>query len=105
MNDQDLNLRADLPFRVEYAKSNRSSCKGCKNKIEKDELRLAKMVKNFKFDGLMANWYHFDCFFEKNKLKSTADIAHFNDLRYEDQQKIQSQIKSKLIVTISFQSL
>lgn len=34
----------DLPYRAEYAKSNRSSCKGCKSKIEKDHLRLAVMV-------------------------------------------------------------
>lgn len=34
----------DLPFRAEYAKSNRSSCKMCKNKIEKGELRMAAMV-------------------------------------------------------------
>ena len=34
----------DLPFRAEYAKSGRAACKGCKNKIDKDELRLAAMV-------------------------------------------------------------
>lgn len=34
----------DLPFKAEYAKSNRSSCKSCKDNISKDSLRLAKMV-------------------------------------------------------------
>lgn len=34
----------DRPYRVEYAKSNRSKCKGCKESIEKDHLRLAVMV-------------------------------------------------------------
>ena len=34
----------DLPFRAEYAKSNRAACKACKNKIDKSELRLAVMV-------------------------------------------------------------
>lgn len=34
----------NLPYRAEYAKSGRSSCKGCKEKIEKDHLRLAVMI-------------------------------------------------------------
>ena len=34
----------DLPYRAEYAKSGRASCKGCKTSIAKDSLRLAVMV-------------------------------------------------------------
>ena len=34
----------DLPFQAEYAKSNRASCKACKEKIDKDSLRIARMV-------------------------------------------------------------
>ena len=34
----------DLPFSAEYAKSNRASCKACRDNIEKDTLRLAVMV-------------------------------------------------------------
>ena len=34
----------DLPYRSEYAKSGRSSCKACKASIGKAELRLAAMV-------------------------------------------------------------
>jgi len=34
----------DLPYRAEYAKSGRASCKGCKSPIAKDTLRLAVMV-------------------------------------------------------------
>ena len=40
-------------FKAEYAKSNRSSCKKCKDKIEKDELRLARCVQSPHFDGKM----------------------------------------------------
>ena len=35
---------ADLPYRSEYAKSGRSSCKSCKTSIGKADLRLAAMV-------------------------------------------------------------
>ena len=34
----------DLPYKAEYAKSGRSSCKLCKSNISKDILRVAKMV-------------------------------------------------------------
>jgi len=34
----------ECPYRAEYAKSGRSKCKGCKEGIEKDHLRLAVMI-------------------------------------------------------------
>lgn len=34
----------ELPYKAEYAKSGRSSCKFCKSIISKDSLRVAKMV-------------------------------------------------------------
>lgn len=37
-------MNVDLPYSVEYAKSSRSSCKNCKNSIQKDSLRLAVIV-------------------------------------------------------------
>ena len=43
----------DLPYRSEYAKSGRSSCKACKTSIGKADLRIAAMVKvNTKFQLL-----------------------------------------------------
>lgn len=35
---------SNLPYKAEYAKSGRASCKACKSTIAKDELRLAAMV-------------------------------------------------------------
>ena len=37
----------DSEFKAEYAKSNRASCKGCRDGIGKDTLRLALMVQVF----------------------------------------------------------
>ena len=37
----------DLPYRSEYAKSGRASCKACKGIISKDTLRMAQMVQVF----------------------------------------------------------
>lgn len=36
--------KVEFKYKAEYAKSNRSSCKGCKTSIEKGVLRLALLV-------------------------------------------------------------
>lgn len=82
----------DLPYKAEYAKSGRASCKGCKNSIDKDTLRMAIMVQSPRFDGKMPLWYHFDCFFKKKLLTSVGDVANFQSLRYEDQQRIKNKV-------------
>ncbi|XP_060519943.1 poly [ADP-ribose] polymerase [Cylas formicarius] len=82
----------DLPYRAEYAKSSRSSCKGCKSTIGQGSLRLAVMVQSFHFDGKQPNWYHFKCFFNKQRVKTVDDIEHFESLRIDDQDKIKENV-------------
>jgi hypothetical protein len=48
-------------FSIEYSKSNRSKCKKCEKRIEKDVVRI--MVKHSKSDG----YYHLDCFSESKE--------------------------------------
>ncbi|KAF8392236.1 hypothetical protein HHK36_022578 [Tetracentron sinense] len=77
------------PWKVEYAKSSRSSCKSCKNPIEKEKLRLGKMVQATQFDGFMPMWNHADCILKKaNQIKFLDDVEGIDLLRWEDQQKI-----------------
>lgn len=69
-----------FPYMTEYAKSNRSMCKGCKKNIGMGALRIAKMgsaletllrplflakfrailpaVRSPFFDGMQPNWHH-----------------------------------------------
>ncbi|XP_064103766.1 poly [ADP-ribose] polymerase 1-like [Macrobrachium nipponense] len=84
----------ELPYRAEYAKSGRASCRGCKGNIAKDTLRLAAMVQSPMFDGKVPHWYHQMCFFAKQRPKTVADIAHYDSLRWEDQEKIKTKIES-----------
>ncbi|XP_069975958.1 poly [ADP-ribose] polymerase 1-like [Penaeus vannamei] len=84
----------DLPYRVEYAKSGRASCKTCKGNIAKDTLRLAVMVQSPMFDGKVPNWYHQKCFFIKQRPKTVADIGNFDSVRWEDQEKIKTAIET-----------
>ncbi|KAK6179955.1 hypothetical protein SNE40_012198 [Patella caerulea] len=82
----------DLPFKAEYAKSDRSSCKACKSNISKDSLRLATMVQSPHFDGKIPNWFHFACFWKRAKVAQPDDIHGFHSLRWEDQQKVKGKI-------------
>jgi len=83
-----------LPYLSEYAKSGRSSCKGCKANIPQASLRLAVVFQSAKFDGKMTSWYHFDCFFLKQRPKGVGDVENFDQLRWEDQEKIKTKIES-----------
>ncbi|CAL1292484.1 unnamed protein product [Larinioides sclopetarius] len=86
-------MENDLPFAVEYAKSGRASCKKCKQNIPKDTLRMAIMIQSHLYDGKMPLWHHLKCFFQKkNKLQSISEIANFDNLRWEDQEKIKKKL-------------
>ena len=40
------------------------------------------------FDGKTPNWHHVKCFFMRSRPKAVGDIAHYDQLRWEDQEKI-----------------
>lgn len=81
-----------LPFVSEYAKSGRASCKLCKEKIDKDVMRLGAMVQSAFHDGKQAQWYHEKCFFQKLRPTTEGDVAGFENLRFEDQKRIREKI-------------
>ena len=72
-----------------YAKSGRSRCKKCKEKITSGSMRIGDFTKSAVFDGSMVQWYHVECFF---KLKYVPDFRCINKmwrLRWKDQKQIQ----------------
>ena len=92
-------IYVDFP---QYAKSGRAKCKGCKMDIPKGDLRIAAMIQVCSvvswmlfiviclnnvffqspfFDGKQANWFHWNCFFSRNRPKAVGEIAHFDSLR------------------------
>ncbi|GLT33348.1 hypothetical protein SLA2020_079460 [Shorea laevis] len=83
------------PWKAEYAKSGRSSCKTCKSPIDKEVFRLGKMVQAKQFDGFMPHWNHASCILRKAKqIKSVDDIEGLESLRWEDQQNIRTYVES-----------
>lgn len=90
------------PWKSEYAKSSRSSCKTCKSPIEKETLRLGKMVQATQFDGFMPMWNHASCILRKAKqIKSIDDVEGLELLRWEDQQKIRKYVDEGAVASNS----
>ncbi|KAM8703187.1 hypothetical protein ACLKA7_007896 [Drosophila subpalustris] len=87
-------MDVELPYMAEYAKSGRASCKGCKSPIPKDSVRLAIMVQSPFHDGKVAQWYHKDCFFKKQRPASVGDIKNYENLRFADQSEIEKLVGS-----------
>lgn len=44
------------------------------------------------FDGKQPNWYHFNCFFTKQRPRTVADVGNFDSIRWEDQKKIKTKL-------------
>lgn len=82
----------DLPYRAEYAKSGRAGCKLCKGNIGQGTLRMAAMVQSAFHDGRDPKWFHFKCFFQKQRPKALGDIAKVAELKMDDQDKIRKEI-------------
>jgi len=75
-------------FKIEYAKSNRSNCNSCRQKVDKDSIRIGVLTPSDKFDGEYYVWNHVACFFEKKKVDSVSKLKGFDQLRPTDQPKI-----------------
>ncbi|XP_067274128.1 poly [ADP-ribose] polymerase 1 [Pseudorasbora parva] len=87
-------------FAVEYAKSNRSTCKGCEQKIEKDHIRVSKKTVDPEKPqlGLIDRWYHTGCFVSRREELvfkpeySAAQLKGFGALRDEDKEELKKRL-------------
>ncbi|KAF7690537.1 poly [ADP-ribose] polymerase 1 [Silurus meridionalis] len=87
-------------FAVEYAKSNRSTCKGCDQKIEKDQIRISKKAVDPEKPqlGLIDRWYHTACFVNRREELvfkpeySAPQLKGFAALRAEDQEDLKKRL-------------
>lgn len=98
-------VMADNKYIVGYAKLGTSSCKKCKQKIEKGGLRIGKVTPNpFTDDGGdMKQWFHPKCIFETfvrarattKKIEDPDDAEGFYDLKDEDKDEIKKLIDGR----------
>ncbi|KAH8362007.1 hypothetical protein KR084_000200 [Drosophila pseudotakahashii] len=84
-------------FGIEYAKSSRSTCRGCEQKINKDQVRLRKTVYDtevgMKYGG-QPLWHHLDCFAhlrsELGWFDSGENMLGYSSLTYADQTEVKT---------------
>lgn len=83
-------------FGVEYSKSSRAECVGCRSKIMKELIRVKKVVYHtevgMKFGG-QPFWHHLDCFAricsdEYGFFLSGDKLPGFKNLTPDDQEKV-----------------
>ncbi|TPX56602.1 hypothetical protein PhCBS80983_g04451 [Powellomyces hirtus] len=82
-------------YEVEYAKSGRANCKGCRSPIAQGSVRIATLVRSPFFDGLQPNWHHLRCILKKaegRRINGVENIHGFSNLRWEDQQMLKEKI-------------
>lgn len=86
-------------FQVEYAKSSRSVCCGCQEKIVKGELRIAKMdteAEEARKFGPIPRWHHVTCFAKLREellfRESGTLIPGFSALEKEDQKTVKAEL-------------
>ncbi|GLJ41544.1 hypothetical protein SUGI_0859760 [Cryptomeria japonica] len=103
MESPDRSLNSSKPWKVEYAKSSRSSCKTCKKPIEKSTLRIAKMVTARQYEGVMPMWNHAECILNhRDQFQNIEDLEGFDALQIEDQEMIKKylhDLEDKSILT------
>ncbi|KAL3272358.1 hypothetical protein HHI36_013837 [Cryptolaemus montrouzieri] len=88
-------------FAVEVAKQGRATCKKCKGKCLKDELRIAKLVHNPFGEGKMKTWHHLECLFEQflkqrpttKRIESIDDVDGFDSLPSNFQKQLLQRIE------------
>uniref|UniRef100_A0A8D0Y3B1 Poly [ADP-ribose] polymerase n=1 Tax=Sus scrofa TaxID=9823 RepID=A0A8D0Y3B1_PIG len=87
-------------FAAEYAKSNRSTCKGCMEKIEKGHVRLSKKMLDPEKPqlGMIDRWYHPNCFVQNREELgfrpeySASQLKGFSLLTAEDKEALKKQL-------------
>ncbi|XP_010465411.1 PREDICTED: polynucleotide 3'-phosphatase ZDP-like isoform X2 [Camelina sativa] len=82
-----------MPVVAEYAKSNRSSCKSCSEKIAVKSLRLGLISKGP--GGVdMTRWHHFACFpTDSEPIASADDIQGLSALEKDDQDALMKMVE------------
>lgn len=87
-------MATSLKTVVEYAKSNRSSCKKCFKTIDKNAVRLGLLSRDSRgFE--MTSWHHMNCFpFDPDSVSPIEAIKGFSLLKSSDQESLKGLLGS-----------
>eukprot|EP01122_Echinamoeba_exundans_P006930 TRINITY_DN2035_c0_g1_i1.p1 TRINITY_DN2035_c0_g1~~TRINITY_DN2035_c0_g1_i1.p1 ORF type:complete len:636 (+),score=171.89 TRINITY_DN2035_c0_g1_i1:96-2003(+) len=93
---------ANNTYKVEYAKTGRSTCKWkeCKQTINAQEARVGKCFPSFFSDGLQVDWYHPECAFKAmGGMKINSVVAETED-QMEGLDSLQDDDRTKIVELI-----
>lgn len=100
VNESDPVLVNYNDFMIEYAKSNRSKCNLCEEKIDKESVRIGKLDYDAETawkGGPVPRWFHIECFAksaEQLEFFGQVDkIKNFDELESDDQKMIKKKVK------------
>lgn len=83
-----------MEYTIEYAKSSRSACAKCKATINKDEVRIGKMVQSTTFDGLLPAWHHVACIAPDMRIAAISQLKGIAKIRPNDAATLAIQLTS-----------
>ncbi|XP_037523328.1 DNA ligase 3 [Rhipicephalus sanguineus] len=105
---------SETRFCIEYAKRGTAGCKKCKQKIEKQALRIGKIVPNPFSDsgGEMKQWFHVECIFDQlsrarattKKIEDAGDLEGWSEIEPDDRKLVLkhiNELSEKTGVTVS----
>lgn len=93
---------SETQYSADYAKLGTSTCKKCKTKINKGELRIAKMIPSPYSEGdTMKAYHHATCIFDMflnarpttKIIESSTDLDGWSNLTFADRELINNQIE------------
>ena len=89
--------RVEGSYVVEYAKSGRSTCAVCEEKIERDAVRVGRveLTQNPNFTGLAPVWAHLACTMEREKIEEGEEMDGLEELKEEDQRDVKDTIAGR----------
>ncbi|OLS27409.1 MAG: hypothetical protein HeimC3_04080 [Candidatus Heimdallarchaeota archaeon LC_3] len=79
-----------MSYKIEYAKSSRSTCKLCNEKIMKEEIRVG--VPGYFQQYLTYKWQHSKCTTFGAAVPNPEDLEGYNDLNEKDKEKISESV-------------
>ena len=82
---------------IEYAKSSRSTCVVCQQKIEKDVVRVGRMERAAQFDGITPRWAHLTCTQQREHIDDVNLLHGLDSLRTEDQEDAKAIVEGRPI--------
>eukprot|EP00043_Microstomoeca_roanoka_P027821 m.16112 g.16112 ORF g.16112 m.16112 type:complete len:130 (+) comp8007_c0_seq1:335-724(+) len=95
-------MPVDKGFQIEPARSSRSTCERCKDKIDRHELRIKEIYQGAVsgYGRSTSHWYHLPCFFQHQlhprhttkKLQDVSELDGYEELDDEDKKTIEDAI-------------